>query len=425
MRDNVLPPDILLRRLFKVAVDSASPDICVPPNLPEPPRGRTIVIGAGKASAAMACALEQHWPGDLSGLVITRYGHGAPCKRIEVVEAGHPVPDAAGLAATQRIKTLVSGLSEDDLVICLLSGGGSALLVDPAPGISLAEKRDLTQALLLSGATIREINCVRKHLSSVKGGRLALAASPARVVTLAISDVPGDEPSQIASGPTVSDPSTRFDALEILARHDIKASRSIIDWLNDPRSETPKTVPNDRGAFRMIAAPSLALEAAAAEARRQGWQVHILGDAIEGEAREVGVAHAAIVRDVLAGRAQISAPCILLSGGETTVSVRGAGRGGRNTEFLLALTVALDGMPDVYALAADTDGIDGSEDNAGAVTSPDGLATAKARGYLASGRLAANDSYTFFEAIGGLVFTGPTRTNVNDFRAIAICAPVA
>jgi glycerate 2-kinase len=415
-----LQPDALLRRMFQAAIDSASPHICVPPNLPDPPRGRTIVIGAGKASAAMALALERNWRGDLEGLVTTRYGHGAPCERIEIVEAGHPVPDAAGAAATQRIKALVTGLSEDDLVICMLSGGGSALLVDPAPGISLQEKQALTQALLRSGATIGEVNCVRKHLSGVKGGRLALAAAPARVATLAISDVPGDQPSLIASGPTVPDPSTRRDAMDVLARYGITMSGAMASWLNDPANETPKAPGPARCTFQTIAAPAIALEAAANEARAEGWPVLILGDAIEGEARSVGLEHAAIAREVLAGRMPVSRPCVLLSGGETTVTVRGEGRGGRNTEFLLALTAALDGAPGVHALAADTDGIDGTEQNAGAQTWPEALSMAAARGRSADDCLAANDSYGFFEAIDGLVFTGPTRTNVNDFRAIAV-----
>lgn len=406
-----------------MAIDSASADICVPPNLPQPPRGRTIVIGAGKASAAMALALERHWRWDVSGLVITRYGHGAPCERIEIVEAGHPVPDEAGLMATRRIKALVAGLSADDLVICLLSGGGSALLVDPAPGVSLAVKQALTQALLKSGAAIGEINCVRKHLSGVKGGRLALAAAPARVVTLAISDVPGDAPSLIASGPTVADLSTRADALDVLARYRIEPPYSVAAWLKAAESETPKSVDAERCTFHIVAAPAMALEAAATVAQAAGWHVHNLGDDIEGEARAVARDHAQLVRDVVAGRAGPTRPCLLLSGGETTVTVTGAGRGGRNSEYLLALTVALDGLPHVHALAADTDGIDGSEDNAGAVMGPDTLALAAARGRSGAARLAANDAYGFFAATGGLVVTGPTRTNVNDFRAIAISHP--
>jgi glycerate 2-kinase len=378
------------------------------------------VIGAGKASAAMAFALEQNWQGVVDGLVITRYGHGAPCERIEIVEAGHPVPDAAGAAATQRIKALVSGLTGDDLVICLLSGGGSALLVDPPAGMTFEEKQALTQALLLSGATISEINCVRKHLSGVKGGRLALAAAPARVVTLAISDVPGDQPALIASGPTVADPSTRRETIDVLTRHGIKIPAPMASWLNDPASETPKALGAASCAFQIIAAPAMALDAAAAHARNAGWQVNILGDAIEGEARNVGRQHAAIAHDVLVRRMPSDPPCVLLSGGETTVTVRGQGRGGRNTEYLLALTAALDGAPGVHALAADTDGIDGTEKNAGAEMCPKALSLAALRGRSADACLAANDSYGFFEAIDGLVFTGPTRTNVNDFRAIAI-----
>lgn len=368
----------------------------------------------------MALALEHNWRGDLHGLLITRYGHGAPCERIEIVEAGHPVPDAAGAVATQRIKALVSGLTGDDLVICLLSGGGSALLVDPPTGMTLEEKQALTQALLLSGATIGEINCVRKHLSGVKGGRLALAAAPARVITLAISDVPGDQPALIASGPTVADPSTRREAIDVLTRHGIKIPAPMASWLNDPASETPKTLCAASCAFQIIAAPAMALDAAAAHARSAGWQVHILGDAIEGEARNVGRQHAEIARNMLMRRMPSDPPCVLLSGGETTVTVRGQGRGGRNTEYLLALTAALDGAPGVHALAADTDGIDGTEKNAGAEMWPQALSLAASRGRSADACLAANDSYGFFEAIDGLVFTGPTRTNVNDFRAIAI-----
>ncbi|SUS03388.1 putative hydroxypyruvate reductase [uncultured Defluviicoccus sp.] len=411
-------PEALLRRMLQAVINSASAETCVPPNLPDPPRGRTVVIGAGKASAAMALAFEQHWKGEFSGLVVTRYGHGAPCTRIEVVEAGHPVPDLAGVEAARRIQSLVSGLSRDDLVVCLLSGGGSALLVDPAPGIALEKKQQLTQALLLSGATISEINYVRKHLSRVKGGRLALAAAPARVVTLAISDVPGDAPALIASGPTVPDPSTRFEALHVLTRYGIEPSPGVSGWLNDPACETPKAGFGERCVFKVVAAPAAALEAAATVARREGWDVLILGDAIEGETRIVASQHAAVVRRMAEQRRR----CIILSGGETTVTVRGKGRGGRNSEFLLALATELDGMAGVHALAADTDGIDGSEDNAGAVCGPGTLAAAKRSGVSAEACLANNDAYGFFEAAGGLVLTGPTRTNVNDFRAIAVSA---
>lgn len=401
--------EAMLRRMLQAAIDSASPRLCVPSALPAPPRGRTVVVGAGKAAAAMAQAMERHWSGELEGAVVTRRGHGARCERIEVIEAGHPVPDAAGFAATGRIRECVSDLTADDLVVCLLSGGGSALLVDPAPGISLEDKRALTQALLRSGAAIGEINCVRKHLSRVKGGRLALKAAPARVVTLAISDVPGDDPSAIASGPTVPDPSTRDEARDVLMRYGIAAPPGVRAWLDDPRSETPKAFADARCEFRLIAAPAGALGAAAHVAAQAGWRVLNLGDAIEGEARDVARDHAAIVR-------QSCAPCIVLSGGETTVTVRGKGRGGRNAEFLLALGLELKDMPGLYAIAADTDGIDGSEDNAGAILRPGMIGD----GMAAAGRLAANDAYGFFEAAGGLVFTGPTLTNVNDFRAIAI-----
>ncbi|MBC6982497.1 glycerate kinase [Caulobacter sp. 17J80-11] len=410
----------VLGRLYRAAVEAALPRACLAARLPEPPRGRTVVVGAGKAAAAMAQALEAAWPGPLSGLVITRHGHGADCRRIEVVEAAHPVPDEAGLAATDRLVERVSGLGEDDLVLCLLSGGGSALLTRPAPGVPLADKQAVTRALLKSGAPIAEINCVRKHLSAIKGGRLAELAAPARVVTLAVSDVPGDDPSVLASGPTTPDPTTRQDAAAILARYVPHAPASVTAWLADPASETPKPDPQRTPDFRIIASPALAIEAAKRAAEALGYAVLVLGPYLEGEAREVARAHAGVVRDILAGKGPVQAPCVVLSGGETTVTVRGPGRGGRNAEFLLALAVELDGTPGVEALACDTDGIDGSEDNAGAMIGPDVLARAAALGVSAKDRLAANDAHSFFEAVGGLVFTGPTRTNVNDFRAILI-----
>lgn len=368
----------------------------------------------------MAQAMETHWVGDVSGLVVTRYGHGAECRRIEVVEAAHPVPDAKGLAAAGRIRELVGGLSKDDLVVCLLSGGGSALLVDPAPGVSLDDKQAVTRALLRSGAAIGQINCVRKHLSRIKGGRLALAAAPARVVTLAISDVPADDPSLIASGPTAPDPSTRQQALEVLQRYGIAAPRSILDWLQSEESETPKGFADGASTIRIIGTPAMAIQAAAAEARSAGWQVLYLGAEIAGEARAAARHHASIVRDMIARRSPVAAPCVVLSGGETTVKVNGKGRGGRNSEFLLALALELQGVADVHAIAADTDGVDGSEDNAGAMLRPTMIEEAERRGLSVSASLAANDSYGFFHAMSGLVFTGPTRTNVNDFRAIAI-----
>lgn len=412
-----------LMAMFEAAVAAASPALCLPPQLPAPPRGRTIVVGAGKAAAAMAAAVEAHWDGPLEGVVVTRYGHGAACARIVVVEAGHPVADQAGLAATAAIVEQLRGLSADDLVLCLLSGGGSALLAAPAPGLTLADKQAITRALLRSGAPIDQINCVRKHLSAVKGGRLAQLAAPARVVTLAISDVPGDVVSTIASGPTTPDPTTRHDALAILRRWRIAVPESVHAWLNDPRSETPKQVPGAEAV--LIARPRDALEAAARAASARGLTPIVLGDAIEGEARTVAAAHARLALKIADGRSAGAPPCVLLSGGETTVTVTGGGRGGRNAEYLLALAAALGGRPGIHALAADTDGVDGSEDNAGALLFPSSLARAGALGLSAAERLADNDGYGFFAALGDLVITGPTRTNVNDFRAILIDAPAS
>ncbi|WOJ88151.1 glycerate kinase [Methylocapsa polymorpha] len=412
----------LLLNMFEAAVGAASPERCVPLHLPSPPAGRTIVVGAGKAAGSMAKAVEDHWPGPLEGLVVTRYGHGAPCRRIEVIEASHPVPDAAGLAAAERILAAVQGLTADDLVLCLISGGGSALLALPAPGVTLADKQSINKALLKSGATISEMNCVRKHLSAIKGGRLAAAAAPARVVALLISDVPGDDPCVIASGPTVADPTTSADALAILRKYAIAAPDHVLAHLGSSGAETLK--PGDPRLARvenvMIAAPQMSLEAAAAVAREAGATPLILANDIEGEARDVALVHAAIARQSYHFGQPIAPPCVLISGGETTVTVRGSGRGGRNAEFLLALCVALDGHPGIYALAGDTDGIDGTEDNAGALLFPESLARAAALGVDAKARLADNDGYGFFSAIGDLVVTGPTLTNVNDFRAIVV-----
>lgn len=414
----------LLRRLFDAAVAAADPARCLPPHLPEPPRGRTIVVGAGKAAAAMARAVEGAWQGDLSGLVATRYGHAVPCDRIEVVEAAHPVPDAAGRAAAGRILDMVGDLGEEDLVLCLVSGGGSALLSLPAQGVSLEQKQAVNKALLRSGATIGEMNCVRKHLSAVKGGRLAAAAWPARIVTLLISDVPGDDPSVIASGSTVGDPSTRDDALAILRKYAIDAPEAVTAYLRSEEAETPK--PGDprlaRSETRMIAKPHASLEAAADAARAAGVTPLILGDALEGEAREVAIVHGGIARQVARHGQPVAPPAVLLSGGETTVTVRGQGRGGRNAEFLLSLAVYLQGHAGMHAIACDTDGIDGTEDNAGAYLGPDSLARAAALGVDAKARLADNDGYAFFDALGDLIKTGPTLTNVNDFRAILIAA---
>jgi hydroxypyruvate reductase len=417
-----MTPAELLKAMFKAAVDAAQPALCLPPHLPASPKGRTIVVGAGKASGAMAKAVEDHWQGPLEGLVVTRYGHRLPTSRIEVVEASHPVPDAAGRDAAMRILKMVQGLSPDDLVLCLISGGGSALLALPAEGVSLADKQAVNKALLKSGATIGEINAVRKHLSAIKGGRLALAAAPARVVSLLISDVPGDDPSVIASGPTVPDASTYADALAILEKHAIAAPASVLARLKSEAEETPK--PGDPRLAKvetiMIATPQASLEAAASVARKAGVTPVILGNAIEGESRDVALVHAGIARQC-AGHSQPAAPpCVLISGGETTITLKGKGKGGRNTEFLLALAIALDGDPRIYAVAGDTDGVDGSEDNAGALIYPDTLARAEAAGLNAKAMLADNDPWTFFNGIGDLLVTGPTLTNVNDFRAVLI-----
>jgi glycerate 2-kinase len=412
----------LLRRMFDAAVAAAAPARCMAAHLPPPPRGRTLVIGAGKAAASMAQALEALWPGPLEGMVVTRYGHAVPTARIEVVEASHPVPDAAGRAAAARMLGRVQGLSEDDLVICLISGGGSSLLALPAGGLTLEDKQAVNRALLKSGANITEMNCVRKHLSAIKGGRLAAACAPAQVLTLTISDVPGDDPSVIASGPTVADATTCADALAILAKYAITEPKAAIEHIRRGHDETPK--PGDPRLARarqiMIATPQMSLEAAAAVARAAGVTPLILGNALEGEAREMALVHAGIARQVVHHGQPVDMPCVLLSGGEGTVTVRGKGRGGRNAEFLLALAVALDGHPRMHAIACDTDGIDGTEDNAGALLTPDSLQRARAQGLHAPAFLANNDGYSFFSALGDLVVTGPTLTNVNDFRAILV-----
>jgi len=416
----ILAPHASLRSLFAAAVAAADPAACLPRHLPSAPKGRTLVIGAGKAAAAMARAVEAHWPGELSGLVVTRYGHGVPCKRIEVIEAAHPVPDEAGQIAAARMLAVVQELTSDDLVLVLVSGGGSALLALPFDGITLAEKQQMNRALLKSGASISEMNCVRKHLSAIKGGRLAAAAWPARLLTLVISDVPGDDPAVVASGPTVADPTTCADALAILENYRIAVPPPVEDLLRSGLSETPK--PGDvcfaHCETRVIATAQDSLAAAAEAARAAGVTPLILGDAIEGEAREVAKVMAGMAKSCALHGVPVRPPCVLLSGGETTVTVRGQGRGGRNAEFLLALALALDGAPGIHALAGDTDGIDGSEDNAGALLSPDSLRRARAAGIDARARLADNDGYGFFAALGDLVVTGPTRTNVNDFRAI-------
>jgi hydroxypyruvate reductase len=412
----------LLRTMFDAAVAAADPMALVPEHLPEAPRGRTIVVGAGKASGAMARAFERAWRGPLSGLVVTRYGHAVPCERIEIVEAAHPVPDAAGETAARRMIDLVRGLTEDDLVVALLSGGGSALLAAPAPGLTLGDKQTVNRALLACGASIDEMNCVRKHLSAIKGGRLATAAYPARVETLLISDVPGDDPAVIASGPTLPDRTTFADAREILARYGIVAPEAVRSFLDRAAEETPK--PGDlrlqRAIAKIIATPQMSLRAAAGVAREAGFTPLILSDAIEGEAREAARVLAAIASQAHRHGEPARTPCVLLSGGETTVTIRGRGRGGRNVEFLLALAIALRGQGETWAIAADTDGVDGAEEAAGAVLTPDTLARARAKAMSAADHLANNDAHAFFEALGDQVVTGPTLTNVNDFRAIVI-----
>jgi hydroxypyruvate reductase len=418
MRD----PREILHALFQAAIESADPMRCLPPLLPPPPKGRTLILGAGKASAQMARAVEQVWQGDLSGLVVTRYGYKVPTRSIEIVEASHPVPDAAGMEAARRILDLSRGLTADDLVVCLISGGGSALLALPAEGITLEDKQNLNKALLRSGATITEINCVRRHLSAIKGGRLAAACHPARIVTLLISDVPGDNPVDIASGPTVGDPTTCADALAILRRYAIDIPDGVRDLLERGRGETVK--PDDprlaETDIRMMAAPLMALEAAAERARSFGLSAHILGDDIEGEAREVGTVMAGIARLTARRGKPFTPPCVLLSGGETTVTVKGQGRGGRNVEFLLSLGLALAGDARIHALAGDTDGVDGMEEIAGAYLAPDTLERARKSGINPLESLANNDGHGFFSALGDSVVTGPTLTNVNDFRAILI-----
>src|SRR5437773_6644203 len=415
-------PRELLRRMFDAAIKAAQPALCVPLHLPARPKGRLIVIGAGKASAAMAKAVEDHWSGTLTGLVVTRYGYAVPCKRIEIIESAHPVPDAASVTAARRILDTVDNLHSDDLVLCLISGGGSSLLVAPLEGLTLEDKQTVNQALLKSGATISEMNCVRRHLSAIKGGRLAAACHPAKVVTLLISDVPGDRPMDIASGPTVPDPTTCIDALAIIKRYAVELPANVLEILQSGRGESVKPGdPRVAGSeTRFVATPQMALEAAAAVAREAGVSAYILGDSIEGEARDVGKVIAGISLQVAQHQQPFRPPCILLSGGETTVTVRGQGRGGRNVEFLLSLAIALDGHPRIHALAGDTDGVDGLEEIAGAYIAPDTLERAWAKSIKPKERLADNDGHGFFEALGDSVITGPTLTNVNDFRAVFI-----
>jgi hydroxypyruvate reductase len=410
-----------LNDVFAVAVASAQPAKVLAAHLPERPRGRCVVVGAGKAAAAMARAVEAAWPEvDLTGLVVTRHGQALPTQRTTILESAHPVPDSHGLVAATQILDAVRGLRPDDLVLALISGGGSALMPLPAPGLTLADKQAVNAALLACGATITEMNAVRKHLSAIKGGRLAAAAFPARVVTLAISDVPGDDPTVIASGPTVPDPSTCAEVAEIVTRYRLPLPWAVRDHLARGE-ETPKpggTAPD----YRLIATPMMALNAAAHAARRHGLAPLILGDALEGEARELGIAMAGIARSVASHGLPLPAPALILSGGETTVTIGGgpAGRGGRNMEFALSLALALDGTPGIWALAADTDGIDGTEDAAGAVIGPETLGVMRAAGHDPRAALRGHDSFTVLDAIGALLRPGPTQTNVNDFRAILV-----
>ena len=434
LEDVKADPQIFLRQLFDAAVRRAMPLHNTQAFLPTPPKGRTLVLGAGKAGGAMAHAVEALWPLDkpISGLVVTRYGHTPDrpegvTQRIDIVEASHPVPDKAGLDASQRILSLTQGLTEDDLVLCLISGGGSALLTAPAEGLRLEDKQRINQELLNSGASIGEMNCVRKHLSRIKGGRLAAACKPARVVTLTISDVPGDDPSVIASGPTVPDASTCLDAWNILQRYGIALPTEVEADLKAGVLETPKhSAEWDHNSVHLIATPLQSLEAAAQLARDAGLNAYVLSDELEGESREVGKVHAALARAAARGVGPFQKPCVILSGGETTVTIRPQapgtpkGRGGRAGEFCLGLAVALQAQNNVWALAADTDGIDGIESNAGALVTPDTLKRANEKGMQATNYLDRNDAYSFFDGLQDLVVTGPTHTNVNDFRAILV-----
>jgi len=413
----------LLKDIFSSAVLAASPDAGIAKYLPQRPAGRTIVVGAGKAGASMALEVELAWGDEIEGLVVVPYAHGLQTKSIEVVEAAHPVPDAQGEAVAGRLLNLVSGLSPDDLVLCLISGGGSALMALPSEGLTLSDKREINSKLLKSGAAIDEMNTVRKHLSKIKGGRLAVAANPARVVTIGISDVPGDDPAVIASGPTVADPTTYGDAIGVLEKYSITVPKNVLRILQDGLAgkleETPK--PGDarlaRCEVHLVATPAMALAAAGEAAKKAGYEPHILGDDIEGEAREVGMAHARLAIDMAnSGKTKVA----IISGGETTVTVKGNGRGGRNAEYLLGLVLGLAGHPDIHAIACDTDGIDGTEKNAGAICGPDTISRGNAAGLDGAGMLANNDAYSFFEALGDLVITGPTLTNVNDFRCILV-----
>jgi glycerate 2-kinase len=417
-----LDPKAFLTSVFNAAVAAADPELTIRNHLPTKPKGRTIVIGAGKGSALMAAALEKAWEGPLEGVVVTRYGYGARCERIEVIEAAHPVPDTAGLAASKRLLETVGGLTADDLVIALISGGGSALLPSPAGELTLADEIAVNEALLASGAPIAAMNAVRKHVSTIKGGRLAAAAYPAKVVSLVVSDIPGDNAALVASGPTVPDQSTRQDVLKIVETSRMALPAAVMSHLNSPAADAP--MPSDQrfagNEVHVIASAAVSLEAAAHEARRQGIEAVILSDAIEGEAREVGSVHAAIAREVATRNQPFNKPVLILSGGETTVTLRAKGKGGRNSEFLLAFAIGVDGVDGIHALAADTDGIDGSEDNAGAFADGTTVARMRAAGVDAKAMLAGNNAWTAFAAVDDLFVPGPTGTNVNDLRAILV-----
>ena len=416
-------PRALFTSLFTAAVAAADPERTIRDFLPQKPRGRTVVIGAGKGSAQMARAFEKAWDGPLEGVVVTRYGYASPCERTEIVEAAHPVPDAAGLEASARLLAAVQDLTENDLVVALISGGGSALLPAPPEGMSLEDEIAVNEALLSSGAPISAMNTLRKHLSRIKGGRLALAAHPARVVSLIVSDIPGDNPAFVASGPTVPDPGTRQDALAIVEAYGMKLPETAMRHLASPAADAPN--PADprfaRNETHIIASAAVSLEAAAREARRQGVEAVILSDSMEGEAREVASVHAAIAREIAARDRPFRKPVLLLSGGETTVTIREkGGKGGRNSEFLLALAMAVDGIEGIHAFAADTDGIDGSEDNAGAFADATSAARMRSAGLDPRAALARHDAWTAFHALGDLFVPGPTGTNVNDLRAVLV-----
>ncbi|MGT2446260.1 glycerate kinase type-2 family protein (plasmid) [Ensifer adhaerens] len=418
----ITDPRRFLEALFTSAVAAADPEKVIAANLPARPKGRTVVVGAGKGAAQMAAAFERHWDGPLSGVIVTRYGYAAPCETIEVLEASHPLPDENGLLASKRLLAEVGGLTADDLVVALVCGGGSALLPSPPPGLTLEDEIAVNRALLASGAPISAMNAVRKHVSMIKGGRLAAAAYPAKVVSLIVSDIPGDDPALVASGPTLADASTREDALTLIERYSLDLPAKVMAWIDSPESVAPS--PDDprfaRNEVRLIASASVSLEAAAAEARAAGIDAIILSDAIEGEARDVGGVHAAIAREVAGRGRPFTKPVVVLSGGETTVTIRGKGKGGRNSEFLLALALGIDGAKGVSALAADTDGIDGSEDNAGAFADDTTIARLAAQRLDAAAFLQKNDSWSAFDALGDLFKPGPTGTNVNDFRAILV-----